>query len=361
MRIPSKSTLGNLIYAVDKGFSHVKFRFKQQLNWLDPVQVLPYRGFGTPQKVCLKGRVLEKKGITGAGEYDTVWQNLVRMYHRFDSDEIPGAKVRIRFQAAEMQVKANYEGFFQANLQPEQPPDSTQLWHNVHTELLEPQVPDQSQPVTSTGHILIPPKQAQFGVISDVDDTVLQTEATNWLTMARIVLFSNAHTRLPFEGVSHFYQALQRGNGQGKNPIFYVSSSPWNLYDLLVDFFRIQQIPIGPLFLQDYGIDANQLFFMSHRKHKLTQIERILETYPQLPFILIGDSGQKDPEIYREVVQQYPGRILAIYIRDVSLDERQQEVETIAQGLGQHGVEMLLVQDTYLAQQHAAANGFILR
>lgn len=197
-------------------------------------------------------------------------------------------------------------------------------------------------------------------MISDIDDTVIQTEATSLLTMARIVFLSNAHSRLPFKGVSAFYRALQQGqHEQGYNPIFYVSSSPWNLYDLLIDFFTIQQIPLGPLFLQEYGLTTEQLFIASHEKHKLAQIETLLTTYPDLPFILIGDSGQKDPEIYREVVRRHPGRIQAIYIRDVMLEKREREVQMIAKEVGQTGVDMLLVGDTFTAALHAAEQGFI--
>jgi phosphatidate phosphatase APP1 len=83
---------------------------------------------------------------------------------------------------------------------------------------------------------------------------VLQSSVTNFLKMARMVLLGNAHTRLPFEGVAAFYRALQRGASGGEfNPIFYVSNSPWNLYDLLEDFMDVHGVPAGPLFLRDWS------------------------------------------------------------------------------------------------------------
>lgn len=285
------SRLGRLIHTADNHWSTFKLGVKKRLDLLGPLQVLLYLGYGTPEQVFLKGRVLEQKGITGVGENDSLWQNLQRMVHRFESDEIPGAVVTARFQGTCRQVTANHEGFFEKTLCPEQRLDLDALWHTAEAELSEPRLSHQPQPVVGAGQILIPPTQARFGVISDIDDTVVETAATHWLRMARIMLFSNAYTRLPFAGVSNFYQALQAGTALNQNPIFYVSSSPWNLYDLLVDFFRIRNIPLGPFFLQDYGFEPEQLFYANHRQHKLKQIQRILLTYPHFPFILIGDSG----------------------------------------------------------------------
>ena len=89
--------------------------------------------------------------------------------------------------------------------------------------------------------------------------------------------------------------------------MFYVSSSPWNLYDLLSDFFNLQNIPIGPvLFLRDWGLSDQGFLPTRNRSYKLGYIKEIIETFNDLPFILIGDSGQEDPEIYTEVVSLYP-------------------------------------------------------
>jgi len=204
--------------------------------------------------------------------------------------------------------------------------------------------------------VLIPPPTAQFGVISDIDDTVLQTGATSVRSLAKQVLFGNAYTRLPFEGVSAFYEALNRGG----NPLFYVSSSPWNLYDVLVEFMELNDIPLGPIMLRDWGVSATELLPTTHGAHKQDAIRQILETYPKLPFILIGDSGQEDPEIYRQVVRDFPGRVLSIYIRDVNDDAaRRESVQRLAQELAQDGSTLLLTADTAVAAEHAAARGWI--
>lgn len=354
-----KNKIIRLLNQTEERFDHLRFNFKQHFHLFRPFQILPYFGYGNPQFLYLKARVLEETRVSQAGEADTTWRNLTNMYRRFTSDELGGARVQARFQEVNLQVIADKEGFLEVQLAPTQPLDLSKIWHEIELELLEPRHLAQEQPARATGHVIIPPPTAEFGIVSDIDDTVVQTGATNLLTMARI-MFSNARSRLPFEGVSAFYRALQQGpNNEAHNPFFYVSSSPWNLYDLLIDFFTLQKIPLGPLFLQNYGLATEHFFTSGHEKHKLDQIETILSIYPDLPFILIGDSGQKDPEIYREVTRRHPGRIRAIYIRDVALKERDDELQVIAREIGGTGVEMLLVADTFTAALHASERGFI--
>jgi phosphatidate phosphatase APP1 len=170
------------------------------------------------------------------------------------------------------------------------------------------------------------------------------------------VLLNNAYTRLPFEGVGAFYGALQRGpDGRAENPIFYVSSSPWNIYDVLEDFLDVHGVPEGPLFLKDWSPSV----LGKHRGHKLGIIRTLLGTYPDLPFVLIGDSGEEDPEIYSQVVREHPGRVRAVYIRDVTSAERDAEVKTIAREMRNVGVEMVPVPDSASAAEHAASAGHI--
>jgi phosphatidate phosphatase APP1 len=276
------------------------------------------------------------------------------MARRFASGEVAGARVRGSFGGIQVEAVADEEGFFDASVELPEPLAGSTKWHPVELELLHPESPD-GKAVHSTGRVLVP-NEVRFGVISDIDDTVVRSSATNVLKMAWIVVLNNAHTRLSFEGVPDFYEALQRGaDGRAYNPIFYVSSSPWNIYDVLEDFLDVHGVPAGPLFLKDWSPTV----LGKHRTHKLGIIRMLLRTYPELPFVLIGDSGEEDPEIYYQVVREHPGRIRAIYIRDVTTAERDAEVRTIVEESRGLGVEMILARDTAVAAEHAAANGLI--
>ncbi len=343
-----------LAFEAETRVGHVKHRVKRPFL-RDGLMVFPYLGYGTPEELYLKGRVLEDKGISDPEDDTSLWKNLVDAYKRFDSDETPNARVRVSFRGQSQDLLTDDEGYFDVHLQLETPLENPDYLQELEFELLSP-LPTKQTGTHFTGTVIVPPERAEFGIISDMDDTVLQTGATSLLSMAKKTLFGNARTRLPFEGVSAFYAALHRDT----NPLFYVSSSPWNLYDLLVDFLDVNEIPLGPLMLRDWGISETEFFASSHGEHKLGAIENIFETYPKLPFILIGDSGQEDPEIYREVVHNHPDRVLCIYIRDVS-DEaaRDEEVQKLAAELEQDRSELVLVPDTVTAAHHAAERGWI--
>ena len=338
----------------EERFDALRFRLKRRFGLLDPFEILPYRGHGTARELFLKGRVLEEAGITRAGQDDTVWHNVLNMARRFASDEVAGARVRASFEGLQVETKADVEGFFEVNLGLPEPLDGPAGWYQVGLELLSPPSPGGGR-VESTGQVLVP-KGARYGVISDLDDTVVRSSATNILKMAWIVLLNNAHTRLPFEGVAAFYKALQLGaDGRSFNPIFYVSSSPWNIYDVLEDFLNVHGVPPGPLFLKDWSPTV----LGKHRDYKGGVVRRLLHTYEDLPFVLIGDSGEEDPEIYLQAVREHPGRIIAVYIRDVTSGGRDAEVASMAEEARSLGSDMITVHDTAVAAEHASSIGLI--
>ncbi len=350
---------------VERGFDWLRLRLKRRRGRRAPVEILSYRGHGTRDRLFLKGRVLETVDLAPATANDSWRRNLRNMSRRFLSSEIPHALMRGSLKTShsllEVEATADTEGFFDLRFELSEPLKGDTGWYPVEIELLAPRWGKDQEPVRAAGSVLVP-EGARFGVISDLDDTVVQSSATDLLKMARLTLLGNAHTRLPFEGVAGFYQALQNGwsrgydGGRGEfNPIFYVSSSPWNLYDLLEDFLDVHGVPAGPLFLKDWG----RRTIRDHERHKLGIIRTLLATYPGLPFVLIGDSGEKDPEIYRQIVLEHPGRIRAIYIRDVTTKERDAAVHAIAAELRTLGVEMLLTVRTAEAAEHAARTGLI--
>ena len=356
------SVLANLGYQVERQVDGTKHRLRGRYG-RDALLIAPYLTYGTKDELLVRGRVLEDERLTPAGEGDTVWDNLRNTWKRFESDEIRGARVRVRFGGAAGEEVAreavtDEEGFFELWL-PVSLPEAHDYLQEVALELLEPLRPKQTEVHFQT-QVAVPSQSARFGVISDVDDTVLRTGATDLWSAAKKTFLGNARTRLPFEGVAGFYRALHEGTGGDVNPLFYVSSSPWNLYDVLIEFFELNDIPLGPLMLRDWGLTPDELLPTSHGAHKLEAIRKVLSTYPKLPFILIGDSGQEDPEIYHEIVHTHPDRILGVYIRDVSEKAgRKEAVQELAKEVARDNAELVLVPDTVSAARHAAARGWI--
>ena len=319
--------------------------------------VIGYRGYGTANRALLLGRVLEQTRIAHADASQARWRNALATLQRIDSAPLPFATVHARIGAIEARVVADDEGFLRHWVACESELGVGE-WHTVDLSV----VAGPETPIAAGAHVparvLVPSAGASLGVISDMDDTVLQSEITSFVRAMQHMLLENARTRLPFPGVAAFYRALERGTfGAATNPIFYVSSSPWNLHDVIAEFLDAQEIPVGPMLLRDWDIGRDML---GTRAYKLTQIREILATYPALPFILVGDSGQEDPEIYGTLVREFPGRILAIYIRNVSPHpERSASIRTLAQQVTDAGSTLLLADDTLAAARHAAAHGWI--
>ena len=323
----------------------------------DPIQIVGYRGYGTADRALVLGRVLQDEGVRAPQPSQSRWRNLIASLRRIESDPLPFARVRARLAAERdphhEEIVADGEGFLRHWLATREA--LTPGWHTVALELVDP---PNGAPVRATAQILAPAPSATFGVVSDMDDTVLQSEVTSFLRAARMVLLENALTRLPFPGVAAFYRALESGaTGAEANPIFYVSSSPWNLYDVIDGFLAAQRIPTGPVLLRDW--DFGRLT-ERHAGHKGTVIREIFDTYSELPFLLVGDSGQEDPEIYTELVRERPDRVKAVYIRNVRRDAaRTERIRALAREVEAAGSTLVLADDTLAVARHAAMHGWI--
>lgn len=353
--MPASSLLLKALVAAENGFDALKARIGPERT---PV-IVPFRGHAAGQTVHVKGRVLEDPRLTAPTDADTWLNNAVGMARRFESDEIPGARVEVVAFGHTCTVETDEEGYFRCHLTLEEPLPADARIHPVFFNLHgTPRNPDAR--AHAEGQVLVTLPTARYGVISDIDDTVLVTGAARLLSMLRTTLFSNARTRLPFEGVAAFYRALAYGTSSTMdNPVFYLSSSPWNLYDLLTEFFDLQGLPIGPLFLRDLGLTEDHLVKSAHSDHKNAVIDDLVTTHTELPFVLIGDSGQHDPEIYAEAVERHPGRIRAVYIRDVSDDRRAEGVRECTARMEALGTDVAFFEDSLAAARYAVRHGLI--
>lgn len=323
--------------------------------------VVLYRGFGWGSRAYVQGRALEEKSIAPAELTHSRLRNLRAMLQRAEADPLPHAVIRVTAGTSTQDFEADDEGFFSGWMPSGMPRRLDPEWVEIHAELISTgrRVPSLTR--ESAGVAYFPLTPPEYLVISDIDDTVLQSRVTNFLRAAQTLAFGNARTRLPFPGVARFYQALRRGRGtHGRNPVFYVSSSPWNLHDVITQFLELQEIPLGPVMLRDLDIGLSVLSHRRHHDHKGTHIRRVLDTYPRVPVVLIGDSGQQDPEIYSGIVKDYPSRVTSIYIRNVTMnEERADAINRLAQDVVAAGSSLVLADDTLAAARHAVESGLI--
>jgi phosphatidate phosphatase APP1 len=315
-----------------------------------------YRGYGSRREIFLMGRVFRLQRVSPKIRKGALGRDLIDTGRLLLRRGVQGAVVKARFGDTEQQVTADRYGYFQIGLRPTSPPAASHLWHRLSLEL------SGEKNFRTAGVFFVPPQEARFVVISDIDDTVIFTGLASKVRMLWRLFWRGINSRVAFPGVAAFYRGLHRGVSGGElNPMLYVSRSPWGFYDMLEEFFHLHEIPAGPiLFLREWGITARRPVPLRAREHKIVLIRRMLEVYSDLPFILIGDSGQRDPEIYAQVVREHPARVLAIYIRHVDRRaRRQQAIGVLAQEVAAAGSDLLLAADTLAMAEHAADRGYI--
>jgi phosphatidate phosphatase APP1 len=316
----------------------------------------PYRGYGSRDEVFLIGRVFRQSQADPASERRDLLDNMRDISRRIVRRAVPGAVVTARFYGAEEAFTTDRDGYFRVHLSPVHAPAADRPWHTMELSLEQP------QPVQAQAQIFIPPPICRYVVISDIDDTVMRTGVANKLKMLWRLFVQDAESRIAFPGVGALYRALHDGaSGREENPMLYVSRAPWGIYDVLEEFFRLHAIPVGPiLFLREWGVSWKSPLPRKAEDHKRELIHNMLALYKDLPFILIGDSGQHDPEIYRQIVDEHPGRVLAVYIRNVSRSSsRVTEIEELAKAVARVGSTLLLAADSVAMAEHAVKLGLV--
>jgi len=212
-----------------------------------------------------------------------------------------------------------------------------------------------------SAQVLVVDPAARVGLVSDVDDTILETGLTRGVEFVRATLLTSVRDRTPLPGAAALYRALVEPSDGPARPVFYVSTSPWNLHEMLLEFVALRRFPLGPLLLTDWGPSRSGLFRIGAQEHKIGMVRRMLEEYPQLGLVLVGDSGQLDPEIYAALAGEHPDRIRAIYIRRTrhALPGRLAQVDALAASVTAGGVPMLAVDDSVQIAAHAAQLGLL--
>lgn len=347
---------------IKKPLRWIKVFLKQKAGWLDKPRIVPYRGYGNETDVYIRGMVIEDKGLAKPQDKHRVWHNLLSTIKRFSSDEIPGVKVKAEFLGQISIMETDDLGYFDFHFRFKGREEAltAKEWHSVHFELLDEIIEDQPL-IYATGEIRIVPHGHKRIIVSDIDDTVMVSHATQTLRKLRLMLFRNALTRSHFSHVDVFYRALRQGKEkQDSNPFFYVSSSEWNLYDLLEDFFTINKIPKGVFLLRTLTYPIYQFWKSgggSH-EHKYEKIKDLMHFYPDSKFILIGDSGQHDPDIYSRLALDFPGRVEAIYIRQIRSVSFIDNKENLYKKLANVNTAYLEVAHTHEAARHATKHGY---
>lgn len=240
--------------------------------------------------------------------------NLLQLIGLFLVRPVARVPLRLQFYGQEIGGVTEYDGFFRIEWSSEQALAAGR--HQV-TVLCD----TEEGTVSATGTVCVS-HVTQFAVISDIDDTIMKSySATVFRRLYELIVHNPERRRVFQEAVNHYkLLSLAHTTAGMPNPMFYVSSSEWNLYDYLNRIFAYNNIPEG-IFLLNQVKRWYQLFRTGRTNHsgKLMRISRILQAFPRQQFILLGDNSQQDPALYKAITEKHPDQVFAIYIRDVRL------------------------------------------
>lgn len=339
-----------------------------------PIRLQPYFGYRSRDRLVLAARALRapQPGFESRGRLRAIRT----MLSQFNSREEAGVPVTLEIEAGgrafRHEAETDREGFvrFDLELDPPFDPPPHPVWEVVALHWV-----NREGPQCIDAHVLAPGADSRLAVISDIDDTIIETGITggiraiarNW----RRLLAELPEERIAVSGADVFYGSLGGGpvipSGEHRpdkripathRPFFYVSSSPWNLFSYLVAFQRAKGLPLGPLLLRDWGLDRATLGSSSHGVHKSAAIRAILAMYPQLRFALIGDDTQGDLPAYADAVQSYPGRVAAIFIRTTARHALSPEEIAAQAAIEAAGVPLWLGDSFAVGEDFLAAAGF---
>jgi phosphatidate phosphatase APP1 len=267
--------------------------------------VIPYTGYGAPGWVRVLGRVLlvGKPGGTAKPES-------VRGWRSFLSVAVDRQPVKVTIGDVVHHVIADRGGVIDVRLEARLEPG----WHRIR---LEPEGErENALPVEAPVFVLDP--AAPFGIVSDIDDTVMITALPRPLLAAWNTFVLDEHARAATPGMAVVYDRLHRAHPEA--PVLYLSTGAWNVAPTLTRFLSRNLYPPGPLLLTDWGPTPDRIF-RSGRQHKIDELERIAQEFPEVRWLLVGDDGQHDEETYGDFAEDHPENVAAICIRRLSPGE----------------------------------------
>lgn len=270
--------------------------------------VVPYTGYGSTSWIRVLARVLLSS--EDLSRLTTAEGLGVRGWRSFTSVPVDGATVTVLVGGERHSVTADRSGLVDAVVPVALEPG----WHTIGLQAEEPGQPTLDRPPQEAKIFVVDPA-AKLGVVSDVDDTVMVTALPRPMLAAWHAFVLNEHSRRPTSGMPVLYERLNQA--YPKAPVIYLSTGAWNVAPTLTRFLSRNLYPPGPLLLTDWG-PTETSWFRSGSDHKHRSLQRLAEEFPQMTWILFGDDGQHDEEIYGEFVEKHPDRVRAVCIRQLS-------------------------------------------
>ncbi len=277
--------------------------------------VIPYIGYGSTEWVRVLGRVLylppsAPPNQNGDDEFRPLVAQVsrVRGWRSFTSVHVPHHPVEILIDGHPVtEVAADRGGV----IDHEVPVSLTPGWHTVTLRA-------HGTTVGSAAPVFIIDPKVRFGLLSDVDDTILNTALPRPLVAAWNSFVVDEHARTSTPGMPVLYDHLLAQHPGA--PVVYLSTGAWNVAPALSRFLQRNLYPMGSLLLTDWGPTTDR-WFRSGKEHKLRELKRLAEQFPKIKWVLVGDDGQHDEYLYQKFATKHPENVAAVAIRQLSVGQ----------------------------------------
>ncbi|MFD6446082.1 App1 family protein [Promicromonospora sp. NPDC060204] len=266
-----------------------------------------YAGYGTPDKVRVLARVVLSPQRPGTPNRDALRAGR-RGFRHFLTVPAPHRRVRLQVGGGTSEVTSDRAGYVDV----EHPVD-VPLSDGWHTALLT--CLDGPEPAEAEAPLRVLDGRPRTGVVSDIDDTTMVTAVPRPLLAAWNTFVRHSSARRAVPGMPELYRTLQRTHPDA--PFFYLSTGAWNTAGTLRAFLSRHAYPPGPLLLTDWGPTLTG-WFRSGQAHKRASLDLLMSWFPHVRWVLIGDDGQHDVEIYEDVARRRPDRVRVVAIRQLT-------------------------------------------
>ncbi|MCM5663154.1 App1 family protein [Galbibacter mesophilus] len=313
-----------------------------------------YRGYANEQQVILFGHVFRSLAPDYFLTDKKGYRHAKGVYEMFTIKTLENATVKVSFLDETITTKTTKDGYFRICVPKK---NISAGWHEFSAEAYYEDYHSKEQSE------FLKPFPGKIGVISDIDDTFLISHTNNILKKVYVLLTKNVNKRKIFEDVAEHYQLLSEAGREGeveKNTFFYVSSSEWNLYSFILNFTRLHKLPKSVFKLKKIKTGLGDFLFSGrgNHSHKFDKIKDILEFYPEMRFVLMGDDSQKDPFLYQRIVKYFPKNVAAIYIRQTGKKQKEKTLEAL-ESVSSFHVATCYFRDSSEAIEHSKKIGLL--
>ncbi|MCA5894550.1 DUF2183 domain-containing protein [Isoptericola sp. NEAU-Y5] len=297
----------HLAAVVEDRWCHVAGALARRRGWVP--RVITYTGYGTPRRVRVLARLLLVPPSRADGPRAPVRDGDRRGLWSYLTLPAPREAVRIAVGGAVVDVETDRAGYVDVEVSL---PDDAPLPPGRHDATFT--TTGTTTGTTVTAAVLVVGDDATFGVVSDIDDTTMITGVPRPLVAAWNTFALRARARRPVPGMSALYQRLAADHPGA--PFVYLSNGAWNTAETLAGFLDRHGFVAGPMLLTDWG-PTQSGWFRSGAQYKSDSLDRLMRTYPEVRWLLVGDAGQQDEDVYVRAADRWPGRVVAIAIRQV--------------------------------------------